>query len=319
MAQRTMPPLTEEIEDRLEQLGADTARIQVWTMLERNLLKSVREAHDVLPERTRGDILTYVSGLAHVVAIPEDKVFTAAALFDLAFLRMGHADAKTKLPELSCAVINVMRKIDDASYDTRGTDLVQRTCVFAKQLRSKGDANTNIDIAMEDIVKAERALLSALQWQIDIPSLQQWLQLLVNRFAVLCPWTTQRLKWVHSVTFQYGKCIVLKQVTYKQVCPQEVAHGLFCTGLVLAGIVPIESLCPVGVDKVLWEARWRNRQVWPGMQARSAAYLVPTDVATCLLELVMDAPIKDLQDATEESIGLVWASVNLHSSETITI
>jgi len=171
-----------------------------------------------------------------VVAIPEDKVFTAAALFDLAFLRMGHADAKTKLPELSCAVINVMRKIDDASYDTRGTDLVQRTCVFAKQLRSKGDANTNIDIAMEDIVKAERALLSALQWQIDIPSLQQWLQLLVNRFAVLCPWTTQRLKWVHSVTFQYGKCIVLKQVTYKQVCPHRLHTACFAQALCWQGL-----------------------------------------------------------------------------------
>jgi len=319
MAEWSAPPLTEEMEDRLEQLGADTARIQVWAELEKKLVKSVREAQHVLPEGTRGDIFSYFTGLADVVAFPEDKVFTAAILFDLAFLRMGHAAAKTKLPELSCAVINVVKKIDDESYDIRGTHLVQRTRGLAEQLRSKGDMNTKHDIALEDIVKAERALLSALQWQLNFPSLQQWLQVFVDRFVVLCPSTEQHLQWVHRVTVEYGKRIVLKQVTYKEACPQEVAHGLFCTGLVLAGVVPIESLCPIGMDKFLWETQWQNTQVWPGMQARSAAYLVPTDVATCLLELVMDAPIKDLQDATEESIGLVWASVSRHSGETITI
>jgi len=62
-----------------------------------------------------------------------------------------------------------MKKIDAESYDIRGTHLVQRTRGLAEQLRSKGDMNTKHDIALEDIVKAERALLSAPHWQLNFP------------------------------------------------------------------------------------------------------------------------------------------------------
>jgi len=289
-------------------VGAGTARLHEWAELESKLVRSVCLAQDVLPKHIRVDIVMYIAGLADVARLPKDKMFTALALLDLACLRLGHAAAGAKLLELSCALVNVLKKTDSARYVCPGSEFMQRARGFAESC-SNGDMHTNLGITMQGISKAEWTLMSALQWQTRIPSLQQWLQLFVTRFTVLCPHITQHLEWLHQMTIHYARQIAFKQVTYKELCPRDVAQGLFCTGLALARILPIDSFCPAGVDKASWEAQVRSLQVWPGGQAPRAPSLVPTEVATCFLQLTTDTPMKDLQSATQRSICFVRAPV----------
>jgi len=305
MATELMPKLGEEMEERLEQEGADTLHMQIWAQLESKLMKNAHGVLDVFPKHIRGQTITYVARLAEEVALPKDKVFTAAALFDLACFRIGHSSARTQLPELSSALVQILMKMDNVTRAMSSPAFAQRARNFAGQLHSQGDVNTKLDISVEDIGKAEQILASALQWQFNIPSLQQWLQLLVTRLAELFPRATQHVKWVHQMTMLFAQQIVMKHITYKDVFPQDTAQGLFCTGLVLAQVVPVECICPAG------EVQWRTRQVWPGMVAPDTPCLVPTDIAARLLELVTDSPIRVLQCATKRSIELVWASVSI--------
>jgi len=305
MAKELMPKLGEEMEERLEQEGADTLRMQIWAQLESKLMKNAHGVLDVFPKHIRGQTITYVARLAEEVALPKDKVFTAAALFDLACFRIRPSVARTQLPELSTALVQMLMKMDSVTRAMSSPAFVQRARNFAGQLHSQGDMNSKLDIAMEDISKAERTLASALQWQLNIPSLQQWLQLLVTRLAELYPRASQHVKWVHQMTMLVAQQIVMKHITYKDVFPQETAQGLFCTGLVLARVVPVGCICPLG------EIQWRTRPVWPGMIVPDTPCLVPNDVAARLLELVTDSPIRVLQCATKRSIELVSASVSI--------
>jgi len=312
MANQLVPKLTEQMEERLEHKGADSLRMQIWTHLENKLMKNGYEVQDVLPKQTRGQTITYFAQLAEEVRLPGDKVFNAAALFDLACFRMGHSVAKKQLPELSSALVRMLMKMDSATCAMSCSHFVRRARDFAELLHSQGDMNTKLDIAMEDISKAEQTLAAALQWQFNIPSVQQWLQLLVTRLEELYPRATQHLEWVHRMTMLFAQQIVFNHTTYKEVFPQETAQGLFCTGLLLAGVLPVESFCPTGADKALWEVQWRNMQVWPGMVVPSSTQsLVAAEIAVHLVELVTNSPIQVLQTAIQRSIRLVWASVSI--------
>jgi len=297
------------MEERLSKVGAGTERIKVCAQLERSLMWSVRQAQDELPQHTRGQMIEYIARLAKAVRLPSDTVFTAAALLDLACLRLGPAVARTQLPELSSAMVRLLHKMDIAHRTLCGADLVHKASEFAEQLCSQGDSNTKVNITMNDLVNAEATLASALQWQFHVPSLQQWIQMFVTRLAEFYPRATPRLEWTYQTSIGFAERIVLKQITYKAVAPQEIALGLFCTGLVLAGIVPVGSLCPGGDDEAVWEAQWRNQQMWPGIPVPSTPSLIQTQLGASLLQVVTENPIHVLQGATLRSIRLVWASV----------
>jgi len=253
-------------------------------------------------------MIKYVADVAKAADLPRDTVFTATALLDLACLRMGHAGAEA-LPELSFAMVRMLHKMDNRSWTIQCADFMQKTNDFAEQLCSQGDISTKANIAMESLVKAEATLASTLQWQFNVPSLQQWLLLYVTRLAEVDPRTTEHLEWVYKRTISFAELIVFKHITYKEILPQEVAQGLFCTGLVVTGIVPVVSLCPAGGNTSAWEARWQNCHMWPGMPVPSTPSLTHANIGACLLQLVTGAPINVLQCATLQSTYLVWTSV----------
>jgi len=300
--------LIEEMEEQLAELGADNERIQIWAQLEEQIVWSVRQAQDLLPQHTRAQTVKYVSNLATEVCLPCETVFSTIALLDLALLRMGYTTAGTQLPELSSAMVCVSKKMENVNCNQMHCcDLVQKTREFAQQLRSQCEMNSRLDIAMEDIGNAERTLASTLRWQFNVPSIQQWLQLFVDRIVAIFPRTGHILDWVYQMGIHLAKQIAFKHILYKQAFPQQVAQGLFCTGLVLAGIVPVETLCPADVDEDAWKAKWRNQQVWPGRAAPNATPLVPAEIGGPFLELVTHTSVQVLQIATLRSICMIWA------------
>jgi len=308
MAAQLVQQSAEETMEQLAEVSADTERLQIWRQLEEKMVRSVRQAQDVLPQHIRVQTIEYVVNLATEVCLPCETIFSTIALLDLAFLRMGYATAGTQLPELSSAMVCVSKKMESASCSQiYSRDLVQRTRELAQQLRPQSEIHSKLDIAMEDIGNAERTLASTLRWQFNVPSIQQWLQLFVDRIAEIYPRTRHILDWVHQMGVHLAKQIAFKHILYKQAFPQQVAQGLFCTGLVLAGIVPVEILCPTGMDEDAWKAKWRNQQVWPGTSAPNAAPLVPPEVGRPFLELVTHTSIQVLQIATVRSISMIWA------------
>jgi len=312
---RQVQEFTDKIEEQLTKVGAGTERIQVWAQLESKLMVSVRWAQDVRPQHTRGQMIKYVAHLAKAFQLPNETVFTATTLLDLAFLRVGHAGAGAQLPELVFAMVRMLHKMDNTSWTIQCADFMQQTSDAAEQLCSQGEVNNKGDITMEDLVKAEATLASTLQWQFDVPSMQQWLQLYVTRLAQIYPITTEHLKWVYQKAIGFAELIVFKHITYKDILPQEVAQGLFCTGLVVAGIVPVVSLCPSGGNTSSWEAHWQNCLMWPGMPLPSTPSLIHAEIGACLLQLLTETPISVLQYATVRSVHLVWNSVpDLHFS-----
>jgi len=308
MAAQLVQRLMEETEEQLAKVNADNERIQIWAQLEEKMVWSVRQAQDVLPPHIRVQTIEYVANLATEVCLPCETVFSTIGLLDLALLRMGYAAAGAQLPELSSAMVCVSKKMENVNCSQiHSCDLVQKAREFAQQLRSQGEMNSRLNIAMEDIGKAERTLASTLGWQFNVPSIQQWLQLFVDRIADMYPRTGHILDWVYQMGVHFAKQIAFKLILYKQAFPQEVAQGLFCTGLVLAGIVPVETLCPAGVDEDAWKAKWRNQQVWPGRAAPNATPLVPAEIGGPFLELVTHTSVQVLQNATVRSISLIWA------------
>jgi len=271
-------------------------------------LCGVCHAQDELPQHIRVQTIEYIASLTKEVGLQCETVFTTVTLLDLALLRMGVAVAETQLPQLSSAMACMSKKMESVGCRIRSRELVQKARDFAIQLRSQGDMNNTIDIAMGDVGNAERMLAATLQWQFSIPSIQQWLKLYVSRVSVIYPRTRDDLDWVYKTGIHVAKKIVFKHMMYKEAFPQQVAQGLFSTGLVLAGIVPVETLCPAGMDQDAWKAKWQNEEVWPGMTvASNATFLVPAAIGRPFLELATHTSIEVLQNATVRSILLIWA------------
>jgi len=308
MAAQLVQQSAEETMEQLAEVSADTERLQIWRQLEEKMVRSVRQAQDVLPQHIRVQTIEYVVHLATEVCLPCETIFSTIALLDLALLRMGYATAGTQLPELSSAMVCVSKKMENVDgTQIRSCDLVQKTREFAQQLRSQGEMNSRLEIAMEDIGNAELTLAATLQWQFNVPSIHQWLNLLVDRIAVIFPRATDISDWLYQKCIVFAQQIAFKHILYKRAFPQEVAQGLFCTGLALAGIVPVETLCPAGLDEDVWKAQWQNQQVWPGTAATNAMSLIPAEIAGPFLELVTHTSVQVLQTATLRSIAMIWA------------
>lgn len=148
------------------------------------------------------------------------------------------------LPAISMAIVLIIKKRDSARL-CNPDDLA---CISSKLSTCLG---LRLAATKQQIVAQEITVLDVLDWDLEMPTVQSWASMFVTRFNCL---SLSRYKvqlkqmWDEYLTkfLLYG---VSNTRATSQLPPFRLASAFFSLGLVWAGLLPLEKLCPVGSDE----------------------------------------------------------------------
>merc|ERR1712232_461632 len=109
-------------------------------------------------------------------------------------------------------------------------------------------------VSSNTIFKQEEAILGALGWHINSPSVQKWISVFCDRFDVLSNRQfTSSLEWIYEKSIFFAVMLVMQCVTAVSAPPQHMANGLFGLFLIIAHMLPFDALRPIKVSASEWE------------------------------------------------------------------
>lgn len=289
------PQAGEDLERVVDKLGASTELFERWQQAEEQMWNLPSSGFQLGPEERRATLL-----FMHVFVEPmgtsaQQVWFEAAALFD-AFLQRAPCDTDIgSIPALGAALVKMalVKNKDTADLDMERSRIFWNTQLLAAQLRLLGHLVP--DATEESISSSEVLLLSTLNWQDCVPSVQSWMGKFCARLDALTEGLPMRptLEWMRERTSFYAMTVVIAAPQP----PRLLALGLLAIGAVEAALLPLDSLRPDDYEPEAWG------QLAEGLFAgRGPACPGPpraTSLVAGILEKAAGASSEEIQDACE--------------------
>jgi len=218
-------------------------------------------------------------------------------LLDVAHSRMPEGIPPESLPATCVALVKMLRKADAATLSMRGSNLAVHTKQLAQWLQRAGCPAQ--EATEEDLSKQECVLLEALEWQINLPSIESWMSMFCTRFNVLTRGLfVPSLNWVWEQGIFYARMVVMQRATSKELPPRRQAIGLLSLSFASARLLELEALRPHKLCSTMWEQLFVQSQ----LQGSVPPCVLRPGHARRVLELLqvtMDTNLVDLQEDCE--------------------
>jgi hypothetical protein len=254
-------PLPDDIQDALDRTGVATEQIPGRKAQAIKMLKPLGgDKHTFLPSIVRNGALKFMENLVRSMRLDMQRWFEAALLLDVTdCLSPGGLDLNL-LPATTVAVVKLIWKTDNAVQSMQGHRLSQYASLMTSWLTQLG--YSAIEVTEELLVERESAILKALQWQVNMPSVETWMSMFCMRFNVLTRGVVQpSLDWVSKQSLFFARVLVFHQAAGQGLLPHQQAAGLLALALVSAKLMPLELLKPEKVPRAEWEELFMKSQV----------------------------------------------------------
>lgn len=243
--------MSEDLLEKLEALGASNELIALWAR--RDGISAAVGEDQSLPVGVREGALRHIECIAKKVGCQWSAVFECAALFDAYCSRPGGTNVEA-VPSLCVAVVKIVRTVSDATAHIPGTELAEEATVVAQWLWSSGHTSQRVTITEEEVYIREREVLDAVDWNVQIPTIESWASVLLARLnAITSGQYLQWMQWMWQThLFHTMRLILFKQAGPKSE-PGRAACGLMCLALIAARLLPSDSLKPDHLDASEWD------------------------------------------------------------------
>mmetsp|Transcript_97690 Transcript_97690/g.273370 ORF Transcript_97690/g.273370 Transcript_97690/m.273370 type:complete len:328 (-) Transcript_97690:107-1090(-) len=231
--------------------------LRIWVEKERNALRreggalEVRdyftaEVSEFVPHAARGAAVWFLAHLAHFIGTS----FTQCVeLLDLYIERAaGSPQLLEQLPETTVAIASIVFKFRNTStlqsFDHAFGQAERGLAQWLEQyghIQAAGERQARCicdDSGSKEAV--ERKVMQVLRWQVDLPSVEMWMQAYAHRLDIV---SQNLLGDCLEVIMEQGAILaaeVMNHVAVHEIWPQRLARGLICQGLHAAGALHVD-------------------------------------------------------------------------------
>jgi hypothetical protein len=287
--------LDEAVLDMLDDQGVSQELLEDWTVREMQSFKPVPSGVQValLPPQVRATTLRFISHVAQLAGLQQKSFFEAATLLDIYHVKTIDPDeilpTIETLPATCAALVAILRKFDCVTAQVSGVSFVSHASSFAQYLSSElGYSSIDPHVTEEMINDQEKIVLKALEWRINVPNAESWMNLFSGRFNIITRNTVApTLCWVWQTGLCGARMVTMQQAAGSDLPPRVLAAGLLAFGLVSGGLLPKEALQPRQMTPSQWSMLCDELQPNGQQMQRVAA----TDAQICSLLSIYSAAV----------------------------
>ena len=100
------------------------------------------------------------------------------------------------------------------------------------------------ELSESRLCQKEMVILRAMDWQLDLPFTEQWINIYCSRLNILSVAYKETVAWVEQKALFYSRLLVIRESASVDSLPRVLSLGLLCLGLVWGRLLPWEELCP---------------------------------------------------------------------------
>jgi len=192
--------------------------------------------------------------LAERVHLAETHHLDAMLVLDMYCLHRPGALECTTLAALCAAITRLVKKAEDALPTEELASVPMEACRLAQWLQSSGYPHLETWVTHRDVNQQEHEVLTALGWNLKMPTVQDWLTVLFARLNVFtCSGLMHLLTPLQQYNFQFARLLAAHCPTTAACGANRIAQGLLCLGLVSAHILPADTFGLVELAAPAWE------------------------------------------------------------------
>jgi len=283
--------LSDEILEGFENACASNQIVERWILHDARTKVRVDGAVP-LPRAVRDGAIRYIEKMAQLTGCQWGALFLSVALFDAFCSQRVGGMTIEDVPVVCAAIVGIVKKEDDASVYVHYPELAQQVSQFAQWLQGNGYPAVPVSVTVKEIQAKEHEVLDDLGWIVQIPTVESWARVVMNRIHVL---TNRRYNQPIETMWQTSlvhtmRLVLLKQAESSNLTWGSVACGLFSLGLISARLLPSAALKPAELDAQSWEELLAQGDV-RGMKVQPA--LLPVEESEDLLNQLMIATGRD--------------------------
>mmetsp|Transcript_37427 Transcript_37427/g.81309 ORF Transcript_37427/g.81309 Transcript_37427/m.81309 type:complete len:415 (+) Transcript_37427:27-1271(+) len=263
--------MPEELLDALDSRYASGALLQRYASTEVEMADMVQNkrfnSNRVLPADARQVCLKALEVCLGLTGLDPSKRFDAALLLDAhCAVVLGTSsveDLVFDLPAITTAVATLIRK--DATQKGYAT-LAALTRVGAKVAEWLETLGYHCDgtLTQEDVLRQEKLVLASVEWRLGSATAYSWINIFSQRFDVLTHGSyTQVVDWAKVSATAASSTLMVHFPAFQangSCQPRQTGQGLWALYLVIAGLVPLDSLRPRDIDPAEWQALFLESQ-----------------------------------------------------------
>lgn len=244
-------------EDTLELQGVSTELLELWGERQEQLNAAITRSHcKRLPTSVRTDCLSFTSSLMKMLRLSEKSWFEAAAIFDFYCVKSDLAEGEliARAPAVCTAIARICAKRD---CERMGRSEVTFSEFACRLVRDLGELGYEVDECSEkSLDEAEIEILTVLDWNLHILSLEMWTSFLHKRLDVLTRGMFKyMLDWASKWSTGIARMVVLTtSFGDGALCARRMAEGIVASSLIFAGLLPERVLRPQAMRHS--EAEW---------------------------------------------------------------
>lgn len=232
--------MTEQIQNEFDKQGASDELFRHSADVEEGILRETRPVVN-FSRQVRSVTLQFLEHLCQKHNLPPDSFFAAAALADAYNRHTPGGACVEALPATCVAIASLLRKSHTCFMSSTSRWHYPAAAQFAQVLRYYGYAVP--EMSNDEVVQQEKAILSAVNWQIRLPTVESWMLMFMTRLNIVTRGLLMTsLAWVFQNSITLGTSITTQYAASPQYAPRELAAGLMALNCVCAGMFPVEAL-----------------------------------------------------------------------------
>mmetsp|Transcript_20284 Transcript_20284/g.36205 ORF Transcript_20284/g.36205 Transcript_20284/m.36205 type:complete len:390 (+) Transcript_20284:58-1227(+) len=289
----TSPPLvTEEMLDLFDRYGVSTEYLQLRKQEEIQVMTpSPNTPGQRLPQqdaqwlRSRAFAAHWMIETCRQKNIKSNCWHSAVMLLDAYSMKTGFGPQM--LPAVSMCLVRLVNKYDRSAFIPDHCGYLPYAQELSRNFAKQGVPNMTT-ITDQLLRETEMHILRVLDWNLDIPTVDQWLTMYTTRFNIISKFVYEKhISMVEQQSMHFVGELIKGEALTLQLPARELALGLFCYGLVSVGLLTVDRLQPT-------EAPGRGSAVNAGNCALSEAQL---DEILSILEVSADSKLEAIQRA----------------------
>lgn len=242
--------------DDLDRQGVPGELLEHLAAMEEEALWAARLGGEVpLPPEVRCLALRFMQYLALEWALPWKTWLEASALLDLWCLRTSGAALLEYLPATCAAVMRLLRNVEDSAIPTVHRELAAQAVPLARLTELLGNGGIVVaETTEEHVAQQEKALLTALHWQITFPTMESWMSTFICRFNIMTDKVfAPALQLIFLTSAGLATTIVMRRAASPGLPPRKAAAGIISLGFISVQLLPLEAVQPASVSEEAWE------------------------------------------------------------------
>jgi hypothetical protein len=193
----------------------------------------------------------FLSLLADRMNLPAGSLAQAATNFDVYCHRaLKSTEDIADLPEVCVVLCHIIYKADNATVQADMAELRSAANWFRQQSCLSKYLLSDEERSLQT---QELKVLQALEWQVNLPSVETWLVAFCSRFdAATSGVFGSMLACIYQRGILLSKALT-QHVDALKFPPRSLALGFLCSGFITTGLLPSNTFRPESLEEAEWE------------------------------------------------------------------